>query len=329
MLDLSRLRRITLSARPRVQRVIGNLFLAPNYNALPGVRIELEHLDRIPAEPVIFAMNHTDRYNYWPFQYQLWRERDRYTATWVKGKYYEHPVLAWFMEMTNNIPTVSRGYLIARDFQSAMGRPPTGEEYSALRDLVEGRVTLDKIADQVPEVILAQGRDQLGRPFSPQSEDYGQAIQGLYGLMMQRFVELNREAMDKNLDIIIFPEGTRSIRLSRGHIGLSQLALKFGRTIVPVGCNNCDQVYPGASPWGRAGHITYRFGHPISPQEQAPFLPEEDFTPFRPEDEARHRDKFQGLVDVVMDRINGLLDERHRYANDKASDGVSGHRRFL
>ena len=42
----------------------------------------------MPDEPVIFAMNHTDRYNYVPFQYGLWQEKDRFTATWVKGKYY-------------------------------------------------------------------------------------------------------------------------------------------------------------------------------------------------------------------------------------------------
>jgi hypothetical protein len=33
-------------------------------------------------------MNHTDRYNYWPFQYQLWKWQYPYTTVWAKGKYY-------------------------------------------------------------------------------------------------------------------------------------------------------------------------------------------------------------------------------------------------
>ena len=89
---------------------VASVFLGPNYRAFPGVKIELEGVENLPKHPVIFAMNHTDRYNYWPFQYKLWRKTDRLTATWVKGKYYEHPITAAALEWTNNIPAASRGY---------------------------------------------------------------------------------------------------------------------------------------------------------------------------------------------------------------------------
>src|SRR5262245_38265208 len=114
MLNLSRLDRIRLSPTPRFQRAVAWLFLAPNYELWPGVTIDFENIERVPDEPVVFAMNHTDRFNYWPFQYAWWRRRGRYTATWVKGKYYETALVGAFMEMTNNIPTVSRGYLITK-----------------------------------------------------------------------------------------------------------------------------------------------------------------------------------------------------------------------
>lgn len=326
MLDLPRLQRIRLSPRPRVQRVVGWAFLTPNYGVLPGVEIDAEGLEQLPEEPVLLAMNHTDRYNYWPFQYALWRRAGRYTATWVKGKYYQNAFVGKFMELTNNIPTVSRGYLISRDFVNTVGRPPTNEEYAALRALVEG-----ERADRgpVPAEVLEKPRDMLGRPFDPSREDYATAVHELFRAMMRRFVELNAEAFDKELDVLVFPQGTRSVRLSRGHIGLAQIALHFRRAIVPVGCSGSDRVYPTGSPVARSGHIVYRIGEPITYADMAAFHVEEHFEPFTPEAEQKHREQFQGLVDVVMDRINGLVDEPYRWGDDRTSDGVRGSSRFV
>jgi 1-acyl-sn-glycerol-3-phosphate acyltransferase len=70
MLDLARLQRLKLSRRPLSQRFFGRL-LGLNYNYLPGVSVEFENPEKIPDQPVIYAMNHTDRYNYFPFQYRL------------------------------------------------------------------------------------------------------------------------------------------------------------------------------------------------------------------------------------------------------------------
>jgi len=70
MLDLARLQRLKLSRRPRSQRFFGTL-LGLNYHWLPGVELVLEGSERLPDPPVIFAMNHTDRYNYFPFQYEI------------------------------------------------------------------------------------------------------------------------------------------------------------------------------------------------------------------------------------------------------------------
>lgn len=330
MLTLQRLQRISLTRRPAGQRAVAQLVLRPNY-ALAPVRIQLEGLERLPDEKVIFAMNHTDRYNYWPFQYSLYRQTDRFTATWVKGKYYETKFVAAFMEAMNNIPTVSRGYLITRDLVAAMGRRPTDEEYRALREHVDAGVALDEAMATELAPLLSQAHDMIGQPFDPAQGPWREAIDGLYRQMMRRFVELNDEAFETGLDVLVFPEGTRSLRLSQGRIGLSQLALHSKRTIVPVGCNGSHRAYPGSSPWAKKGDLVYRIGEPIPYEELADFHVDGGFQPFTEEAEAAHRERFQGLVDVVMERINGLLDEEHRWseAGPAESDGVVGASRFV
>jgi 1-acyl-sn-glycerol-3-phosphate acyltransferase len=320
--------RIRLTRKPLYQRLVGWTIVLPNYR-LGGVRVDFEDADRMPDRPVLFAMNHTDRYNYFPFQVRLWREHDRYTATWVKGKYYESRLVGAFMELTNQLPTVSRGYLVTRDFMNVVGRRPDNAEYEALRDLVDGEDGAVARA-VVPAEILDRPRDMLGRPFDPERESYAGALNGLFRRMMQRFTELNRHAIEeKGLDVLVFPQGTRSIRLSRGHTGIAQIALRFGFTIVPVGCNGSDRLYPGGSPIARPGRVVYRFGHPIGAEEMAQFRIDEPYEPFSPEAEQRYKDRFQGLVDLVMNRIDGLLDEPYRYSEDLESGGVSGVDRFV
>lgn len=319
MLDLNCLDRIELSSRPPVQLMIGPL-LGLNYR-LASVDLVVE--GNIPEGPVLFAMNHTDRYNYFPFQYWFWQAQDRFTATWVKGKYYEHPLVRRFMERTNNIPTVSRGYLISKDFLNVVGRRPTDGEYTALRRAA--REGVQPSSRDVPGVLLTRDRDMLGRPFRPDRESYADAVRELFHDMMRRFVALNREAVNLGLCIIVFPEGTRSVRLSKGHAGLAQMAVKLGLPVVPVGCSGSDVVYPGASPVGRSGRITYRVGPPLDPP-RIPGLPE-DFVPFSRE--AESRSEFSQYVQRVMDHINGLLDEPYRFAEDRRSLGVQGVARFV
>lgn len=339
MLDIPRMNRIRLSARPIPQRAVAMGWIRPNYEWRLGKKVEIvfENAERLPDHPVIFAMNHTDRYNYFPFQYRLYRELGRYTATWVKGKYYEHWFVGSFMEATNNLPTVSRGYIITKDFELMLGRRPTSDEYAALRGMVDAAAAAEAESDVVreleraggfPRALLAVPREILGRRFDPQRERYAEAVNAVFATMMRRFVSLHEEAFAKDLDVIIFPEGTRSTVLTRGHVGIAEIALKYRRTIVPVGCNGSDLVYPGNSPVAKPGVVTYRFGEPITFDDMAPWHVDESFTPFDVRDEAKHRERFQGLVDHVMGRVAGLLDARH-LAGAGESDGVRGSDRFI
>lgn len=331
MLDLDRLDRIRLSARPFFQRFVAGALLTPNYELPPRVKIDLEGADRVPEEPVIFAMNHTDRFNYWPFQYAWWRRRGRFTATWVKGKYYETPAVGMFMELTNNIPTVSRGYLITKDLLATLGRRPSDAEYEALRALVDAAAKGEELEPDavIDRAILTRPRSMFGRRFDPKKESYARAIEELFRRMMRRFVELNEEARELGLDLLIFPQGTRSIRLSRGHVGLSQIAMHLDRPVVPVGCSGSDRVYPSSSPIARPGRVVYRFGDPIRRDDAAAWVPTGSFEPFTAEAEAKHQPAFQAFVDDVMQRIDGLVDEPYRFSADGASHGVEGSDRFV
>ncbi|MGM0574521.1 MAG: lysophospholipid acyltransferase family protein [Myxococcota bacterium] len=334
MLDIPRLERIRLSGRPLGQMLMAWTGLATNYELPPRVRIRFEGLERVPDEPVFFAMNHTDRYNYWPFQYRLYHTAGRFTATWVKAKYYEHPAVAKFMEWMNNIPTVSRGYIITRDVLNTLDRLPESEEYAFLRARVEAVARGDGEAlDASPPASLTplfrSAHEILGRRFDPAREDWAEAADAVFRYMMRRFVDLNGEAFAKGLDLLVFPEGTRSVRLGKGHTGLSQMALKLRHPIVPVGCNGSDRVYPGGSPWARGGEIVYRFGEPITWEDMAPFHIPEEFQPFSPEAETRWEEEFQGLVDMVMGRIEALLDPRHRPVEGEDTRKTRGSARFV
>jgi len=334
MLDLPRLKRIRLMKRPIGQVIFGHTVLTPNYNFLPGVDIEIERLENVPDEPVIFAMNHTDRFNYFPFMYKMWKLKERYMTVWVKGKYYEQPIVATFMELTSNLPTVSRGYIITKDFALTMKRRPTEAEYDTLRTLVDREADPDQDPSTVdvsgiPSELFDTKRNILGVDFDPRDSSYAAAINRVFNEMMSEFVRLNERSFELGLDLLVFPQGTRSIRLPKGRIGMMEIALRYKKTIVPVGCNGCDLVYTGSLPIAKAGTIVYRIGEPIPYEELSDFHIEEPYDPFTAEAEHAHRSKFQGAVDVVMNRINELLDPRYRFSDDLRSTGVSGTERFM
>ena len=146
--------------------------------------------------------------------------------------------------------------------------------------------------------------------------------------MMQRFTALNERALSIGLHLLVYPQGTRSVRLSRGRGGIGQIALHLRVPIVPIGCSGGDLIYPKRSPLSQPGRIVYRIGEPILPEELDGLRPEGGYEPFTRGADA-HVDAFQTVADMTMDRIDALVDERHRFSTDQSSDGVSGSSRFL
>jgi 1-acyl-sn-glycerol-3-phosphate acyltransferase len=109
---------------------------------------------------------------------------------------------------------------------------------------------------------------------------------------------------------------------------MAEIALWQKATIVPVGCNGCDKLYPAGSPWAKGGTVTYRFGEPMPYESYAEHHIDEPFEPFTPAAEATYRDRFQALVDDVMERVNDLLDAPYQFSEDRLDSGVRGAKRF-
>ena len=75
-------------------------------------------------------------------------------------------------------------------------------------------------------------------------------MRSLFAAMMQRVVEINRDGLQKGLHLLVFPQGTRSRRLTRGHTGAAQIALHTGAPVIPVGCSGSDRSCGSGSTWG-------------------------------------------------------------------------------
>lgn len=305
MVDIEYLKHIRLVSEPLGQKLIGTFFLGPNFNVLSKVDIRIENAQRIPrGENVIFAMNHTDRFNYWPFQYKMWRMGDLpWTTVWVKGKYYRNDLLAKGLDWCNLIPVPSMGYLIEEFFQKQVGQRIGKGEYRMVRDVVDGKYDGGESIPGAATEILRQ----LG-------ENFVEFIRNYYEVVMEKVAELSRFALfDRKLNIIIFPEGTRSTQLGEGRTGIAQLALHTGLKIVPVGCNNSEQIYPGSSPVAKSGQIIYRVGEPLSIDNQLkPFTISENFKLLSKESQLKYKDQFEGVTRLVMAHLNELLDEKYR-----------------
>jgi len=305
MVDLEYLEKIRLVSRPLGQRIVARLLLTTNYRVFADVDVRVEDMERIPRnETVIFAMNHTDRYNYWPFQWKLWREKSfPFTTVWVKGKYYRNAVLGKFFDWCNLIPVPSMGYLVEEFYRKHFSKKIDKNEYRIIKDLIDGKRHLGEALKKLTPETAVMLKDH-----------FVEAIRSYHEALMSRVAELSRKALfEENLNLIIFPEGTRSLTLGEGKTGLAQLALHTGKKIVPVGCNNSDQVYSGHLPFARSGRITYRVGEPLSLDDQLKdYRVEEKFTLFSKESQARYKDQFEAVTRVVMESINRIVDERYR-----------------
>ncbi len=334
MITTEFLDRVKLSKTPYGQLFVAYIFLKPLYR-IKNVQIIFEGRENLPDQPVIFVMNHTDRYNYWPFQYNLYfgnpRHKYPFITTWVKGKYYEHPLLAFFMNMTNNIPVPSRGYLLAKDFQYMFGKKAKMQEkeYRFLRDYVDGKIELDTIKEEKLERLTKLVSTPHG-DYDPDKSDYRTFINETFYKMMQKVRKLNEEALfEKQLNLLVFPEGTRSKRLKEGHIGVAEVALSTKVPVVPIGCNGSDKCYPGDSPIIQQDcKVIYRIGKPLTVEnELKPYVINEDFVPFTPEAEKKYKEKFEGAINLMMRKINTLLDPE--YQMDKNTRIKTGMDRFL
>jgi 1-acyl-sn-glycerol-3-phosphate acyltransferase len=304
MIDIDYLKKIRLVSNPFGQRIVANLLLLPNYQIFAKVDIRIENRERIPrGENVIFAMNHTDRFNYWPFQYKMLKLKEYpFTTVWVKAKYYKNALLAKGLDLCNLIPVPSMGYFIEEFYRKRFNRKMDKSLYRVAKDMIDGRIEETGPNERAAlEALQAMG------------EHFAETVRGYYDEAMEKVAELSRTALfEKNLNLIIFPEGTRSVKLAEGRTGLAQLALHTQKRIVPVACNNSEEVYKGSLPIAQSGRITYRIGDPLSIDDQLKdYRIDEPFRLFSRESQQQYREKFEGVTRIVMASIEGMLDEKY------------------
>ena len=138
MVTLDSMQRLDLRRYPRLQVLTVNVVLRPDYAFPRKTEIVVEGIERLSsASPVFIAMNHTDRYNGFPFQAELYREERGFTCPWTKAKYFKYPPLTWFLLTANGIPVPSRGYILASEYRRHVGRYPDHHEYAALAGIVD------------------------------------------------------------------------------------------------------------------------------------------------------------------------------------------------
>jgi 1-acyl-sn-glycerol-3-phosphate acyltransferase len=304
MVDLDYLKKIRLVSKPMGQRLVAAFFLHSNYRIFAKVDIQIENIDRIPRdENVIFAMNHTDRFNYWPFQYKLWSMSFPFTTVWVKGKYYSNALLAKGLDLCNLIPVPSMGYLVDEFYKKKFKRRLDRNTYRAIKDIIDGKYeSIESYPKMATDVLNSLG------------DQFVEFVRNYYILVMETVAELSQKALcEQNLNLLIFPEGTRGTTLGEGRTGLAQIALATGKKVVPVGCNNSDALYTGSLPFAKSGVIIYRIGEPLSVQDKLKeFHIEEKFKLFSKEAQQKYKRNFEQVTRIVMENINQLLDEKYR-----------------
>lgn len=287
-------------------------------------KVVFENLENLPRTPCIWVSNHVHYFDWWPFR--CYMEERGYTATSiVKPRPYQYPAARWFLNTGGNIPVASRGYLIAGDFKSQIGRKPSSEEYASINDFVRKNVPLPQTP--VFEKLQEGPRNILGVPYDPQTQSYAEGLKNCYWKMGQESIRIVEEAVEADHSIHIYPQGLYSTRLTKGRIGALQIAAQTGLPIVPIGFNGYQTVYPNPrSPFCKKGTITYRFGKAYHPKIDD--LPD-DFTAFHPKYEQSEKHILERETQIAMEKINALLDPECQWDNNPEGDGLKGNDRFL
>ena len=182
-----------------------------------------------------------------------------------------------------------------------------------IKDLLDNKISLpDVIHSATREVrdLLSENWDRM----SSAGASFLQYIENNYYSMMERVAQISIGALfEKKLSIIIFPEGTRSVKLAEGRNGIAQLALHSEKAVIPVGCNGSETVYPGSSPIAKSGTITYRIGKPMTVHDDfKEFRIKEKFNLFSKESQQKYKEVFDAATQVIMQNIDSLLDDRYR-----------------
>jgi long-chain acyl-CoA synthetase len=114
--------------------------------------------------------------------------------------------------------------------------------------------------------------DKPGKPFYLQGPLYWFLITALYNVFplprlrdFQRSFDHAGEALDHGMNVLIFPEGTRSPegRLARFRPGIGLLVKQADAAVLPVAIRGLGELKVRGRGWFRSGKIEVRVGEPI------------------------------------------------------------------
>jgi 1-acyl-sn-glycerol-3-phosphate acyltransferase len=203
----------------------------------------------------------------------------------------------------------------------------TDQEYRCFRDLVDsgaGQEELEKHWEKTQSTDLLQVCRVPRRDYKPASEPYSAFIRRWMGRLMALVEAKTTEALfQKENNVIVFPQGTRSLRLLPARTGMLQFAIRHQVDVVPIGSNGCERLYPGASPLAKGGRVVYRIGKPLTMdgefrdlQIEAPYIPfTQQADPFE--------ETFQRAAARVTTAIDDLLDEPYKLEKTAGMAAVS------
>lgn len=300
-----------------------------------GTRVALEGIDHFPTTPAILACNSTHKMDWFFFQ-ELFMNLGLRAPIISKGKNWHEPMARFGCKFLDALPMVSRGYILSVDLGQVLGARPDEALYRAVRSHLDEDTALDE-SDPRVQAILETPRDILGAHFDPKQGSYRTFIEVLYfRFQHEHLLRMARDMVRQKHHIHIYPQGTVSGRLSRGRIGAVELAIALDVPIVPMGLSGAPDVFlDGSLPLLRGGEVTLRIGEPLTVQQalaeahlDRASIPDA-FRPFHPRDEREHREPLQAATDVLMERINALLDPPYQWAQDRKSDGKQGVKRFI
>lgn len=317
---LDRLKDLHLPKVPYMQILIARTYLTFDYRFPVRTTVSIDGLEKLDhRQPFLMAMNHTDRFNYAPFMVHLDRLGLPPLAPWVKGKYYRKAWLAKLLISCACTPVPSRGFLLTLDWVARMARNPEDEEYRQLRRLGDGEAVEEELLPGVAEY-LAQAPGGGREDFFPLFQEHFESLSAA-------LVRINVEALELGYRPLIFPQGTRSKRLTPGFSGIVQMALHLKVPILPVAVSGSDLIYPGNSSRSKGGHVHYTVGDLYDPSSE-PDAPS-GFLPLTIAASRDHGPAFKELTSNLMDRLNDLLPEEYQYDPEGLANTRTGARRFL
>ena len=322
MITYDQIDSIKLHKKPFRQRIPAGPLTGINLSFLPCIDVQFLGTENIPKEGgKILVMNHSDAYNYLPLIRKLY-QHDLYPAVWIKGKNYVNRFASWFFDFNGMIPVPPGTYVIEKAHAAKYGKGKlTKESYALIKELFN-----EKKSDEIKKNHI---NDKKNLPADV--EFFAKHIDDLswyQSQLLQRMGKLTEDALDLGLYILCFPEGTRNAQLGIGRTGIFEVALHKNIPIIPVGCSNGNNVYPrGSLPFARGpngfipsflpgvqkGKLIYRFGKEITTDD---LLKEcriiEEYTPFSPESQKIHTQKFSRARDIVMQKLHDLLDSENQ-----------------